>query len=98
MIVNRRTYNIKFGAMEGALELLKLEGTAARTRGYTDPYRVYVSNIGQFSQIALEWEFETLAALEEFWTSWRPANPEFLEKWFGLQRGEIEIEVWDRVE
>ena len=98
MIVNRRTYNIKFGAMEEALELVKPEFAAVRTRGYTHPYRIYVSNIGQFSQIALEWEFQTLAELDEFWTSWRPENPDFPEKWYGLQRAEIEIEVWDLVD
>jgi hypothetical protein len=84
--------------MEEALELVKPEFAAIRTRGYAHPYRIYVSNIGHDSQIALEWEFQTLAEFEEFWSSWQPEDPEFVEKWYGLQRGDIGVEVWGLVD
>ena len=48
--------------------------------------------------MAIEWEFENLAAQETFWAGWRPKNPAFSKESFGLNRGEIQIEVWDLVE
>ena len=98
MIVDRRTYNIEYGRHQEALELLKAEFAAIREGGYAHPYRIYVSRIGQFSQVAVEWEFENLAEQETFWAGWRPRGPVFLKDWFGLQRGEIRIEAWDLVE
>jgi hypothetical protein len=98
MIVDRRTYNIKLGHDPEAIELIKAEFAALTERDASPPYRIYVSRIGQFSQMAVEFEFENLAAQERFWAEWRPNNPEFIEEWFGLNRGEIQIKVWDLVE
>jgi hypothetical protein len=98
MIVDRRTWNIKLGHDGEALDLIKAEFAALKARDACPPYRIYLSRIGQFSQIAAEYEFENLAAQEKFWAEWRPSTPEFIEHWFGLNRGEIQIEIWDLVE
>jgi len=98
MIVDRRTYNIEYGRYPEAIELLKGEVAAFKDTGYAHAYRIYVSRIGLFSQVALEIEFENLAEQESFWAGWRPTSPEFVKNWFGLQRGELRIEAWDLVE
>jgi hypothetical protein len=98
MIVDRRTWNIKLGHHQEAVDLVKAEFAALKERGACPPFRIYVSRIGQWGQIAAEYEFENLAAQEKFWAEWRPSNPKFIEEWFGLNRGEIQIEVWDLVE
>jgi hypothetical protein len=98
MIVDRRTYNIEHGRLQKALKLLKAEFAAIKEGSYAHPYRIYVSRIGQFSQVAVEWEFENLAEQGAFWTEWRPTSPEFMKNWFGLQWGEIRIEAWDLME
>jgi hypothetical protein len=98
MIVDRRTWNIKLGHGGEALDLIKAEFAALQARDACPPYRIYLSRTGQFSQIAAEYEFENLAAQEKFWAEWRPSSPKFIEDWFGLNRGEIQIEIWDLVE
>ena len=98
MIVDRRTYNIKLGHMQEAIELLKFEINAVIEQGISLPYRIHISRFGRFDQLATEYEFENLAAQEKFWTEWQPKNPEFIDKWFGLMQGEIQLEIWDLVE
>jgi hypothetical protein len=98
MIVERSTHNIKFGHMQETIELLKVEINATIERGISIPYRIYVSRFGRFAQLVTEYEFEDLAAMEKFWTEWRPKNPEFIDKWFGLMQGEGQREIWDLVE
>jgi hypothetical protein len=95
MIVDRRTYNIKLGQAEEAVELIKAELVAAKEASHTYSYRVYVCQIGQWGQVAVEFEFDNLAQQEAFWSGWRPKNPEFIKDWFGLNQGEIQIAIWD---
>ena len=97
MIVDRRTWDIAFGQADKAIELLKAEIEAAQKAGQIGSYRMYVSRIGQWGQVAVEYEFETLAEQEAFWAAWRPKHPSFIKEWFALNRGNIQIEIWDMV-
>jgi len=95
MIVDRRTYDIRFGHHNRAVELVKAELAAAQEAGSLDTYRVYVSQFGHFSQVAVEFEFETMADQQAFWAGWQPKNPGFVDEWFDeLNRGEIDISIW----
>ena len=97
MIVDRRTYNIKLGQAAKAVELLTAELVAAKEAGHSYGYRVYVCQIGQWGQVAVEFEFENLAQQETFWSGWGAKNPDFIKDWFGLNQGEIQIAIWDLV-
>ena len=71
MIVNRRTFNIKSGCMEDAVQLVQQETKAERERGgYSGPVRIYMSETGRFDRLAVEWEYENLAEYEQGWTEW----------------------------
>jgi NIPSNAP len=98
MIIDRRTYNFEPGRHQEAVDLVKAEFAALVGRDNETPYRITVSRFGRFSQVAIEWEFENLAAQEMYWAGWQPSTPEFLGTWFGLSQGEIQIEIWDLVE
>jgi hypothetical protein len=97
MIVDRRTYNIKLGQQDQAIQLLQAEMAALAADNAAPPYRIYLSHTGRFGQLAVEWEFGTPAERETFWTNWRPQAPSFVEHWYGLNQGEIQIDVWDLV-
>ena len=98
MIVNRRTFNIKSGHMEDAVQLLKQEDAAERERGgYSGPIRIYVSETGQFDRLAVEWEYENLAMYKQGWAEWgaRPTTPAFMEKWLTLTAEGGTNEIWN---
>jgi hypothetical protein len=98
MIVNRRTFNIKSGCMEDAVQLVKQETEAERERsGYSGPVRIYTSETGRFDRLAVEWEYENLAEYEQGWAGWaaRPTTPAFMEKWGAVtDKGGIN-ELWN---
>jgi hypothetical protein len=98
MIVTRHTFNVKNGRMQEAAELVAKEIAAERERsGYSGHTRVYTSNIGQFNQLAVEWEYENLAEHENFWAQWsaRPTTPAFFEKWAEVAEGTGTGEIWN---
>ena len=48
--------------------------------------RVLTSGFGTGYVLAVEYEFESLAESDEFWTEWfaRPESPAFMAKWHEL--------------
>jgi hypothetical protein len=57
MIVNRRTFNMRQGRTQEAIELVAKETAAERERsGYSGTVRIYTPNLGRFSQLAVEFE------------------------------------------
>jgi hypothetical protein len=96
MIVNRRTFIAKRGCLDAAAKMVVEE---LSKNDPPIPYRVYTANIAPFDSIAVEWEFEDLAAYEKAWTNWfaRPETPEFMEKWNELTESGGKNEIWDLV-
>ena len=95
MLVQRLIFNAKPGAMPKLAELLQAE--RARTGR---AYRIYTSHIGEHDRIAIEFDWEGLAELEQFWAQWM-ASPEgisFMQE-FDAQRERGAInEIWVLVE
>lgn len=101
MIVNRRTFNVKQGRMEELVALVLGEIAAVSEDGsYTGATRVYTSNIGTFNQMAVEWEYEDLAAYERGWAEWqaRPTTAAFMQKFIDLTKGGGTNEIWTLAE
>ena len=101
MIVNRRTFNVKQGRSQEAVELLAGEIAAEKERGgYSGTTRIYTSSIGQFDQVAVEWEYEDLAEYEKGWAEWeaRPTTARVMEKWLELTKSGGTNEIWDLAE
>ena len=98
MIVNRRTFNVKPGCGEKAVELLAAESAAEKRRsGFAGAVRIYSSDIGQFNQVAFEVEFQNLAEYETFWAgrAARPTSAEWLKKWSELEQSAGTNEIWN---
>ena len=59
--------------------------------------RVYTPNIAPFDRLAVEWEYEDLAAYDKAWTEWqaRSETAEFFEKWHQLTENGGTNEIWD---
>jgi hypothetical protein len=93
VIVNRRTFIAKQGCVQGLLDVLKAE---LETNPSPVPCRVYASSIARFDQVAVEWEFESLAAYEKFWADWfaRPETPAFMDSWYPLNETGGKNEIW----
>jgi hypothetical protein len=87
--------------MKEAVDMLAKESAAEKERGgYAGPVRIYTSNIGQFSQLAFEMEYEDLAAFEKMWTQWgaRPTSADWMKKWLELHIPGGSNEIWNLVE
>ena len=101
MIVNRRTFNVKPTEVDAAIEWLQQEIAQEQARGpLPGKTRVYVTSIGTFSQVAMEAEFEDLAAYDQFWTTWfsRPECQAANTKFTKLLRGGGANEIWALIE
>lgn len=101
MIVNRRTFNVKPGCGDKAVELLAAESAAEKKRsGFSGAVRIYSSNIGQFNQVAFELEFKDLAEYAQFWAEWaaRPTSAEWMKKWIELEASAGINEIWTLAE
>jgi hypothetical protein len=97
MLVDRRTWVVKRGRMEEALELFKAEG---KRIGSPPVWRLYAPNIGGFDLLALELEYESLEAYERSWAEYS-ASPEaaaFQEKLYELTEVGCANELWALVE
>ena len=68
---------------------------AFREVGFGGAFRIYVSNMGTLNQVAMEVEYESLAALEENLAQFgaRPTTPALAQKWSESHEGGIN-EVW----
>jgi hypothetical protein len=95
MIVQRLTFQIKGGQRTEVAGLLKAE--RERTGG---THRIYLSYLGRYDTIAMEFEFEDLAAMETFWSEWFDTSESaaFMEKWNDLLEAPRTNEVWTLVE
>ncbi len=96
MIVDRRTFDIKAGHLEEAVQLLM----ADVKRVGNPTVRYYTSQTGRINTLVIEHEHESLAAYEHFWHTWTTA-PEakvFLEKWQPLNETSGTHELWTLVE
>ncbi len=71
MIIDRRVFYIKAGHLEEAVQL----GLAESKRIGHPHVRFYTARTGRFDTLALEHDFESLAAYEIFWNAWS-ASPE----------------------
>jgi hypothetical protein len=98
MIVDRRTYNIKLGQQDQAIQLLQAEMAGLTADNAAPPYRIYLSHTGRFGQIAVEWDFGSPAERETFWRDWRPHASSFIKQWYEINQGDIQIQVWELVE
>ena len=65
MFVQRITFKAKPGTMLKIVELLQAERERAdRT------FRIYRSYLGEHDRIAIEFDFESLAKMEQSWAEW----------------------------
>jgi hypothetical protein len=97
MIVNRRTFNVKHGREQEAAALALKEIAAEKERGgFSGSARVYTSRIGTFNQMAVEWEYEDLAAYQKGGAEWsaRPTTAAFMQKWLELTKEGGTNEIW----
>ena len=96
MIVDRRVFYIKAGHLEAAVQLLVAE---IKRVGHPT-VRCYTAQTGRFDTLAVEHEFASLAAYENFWNTWS-ATPEakaVLEKWQPLNETGGTHELWTLIE
>lgn len=92
MIVNRRIFISKQGQEEKVVEVLK-SGLAFLP--YQPAYRLYISDIGPFNQIALEIEFKDLAEYERFWTgATENSTEDWWKAWFSATDTGGHNEIW----
>lgn len=95
MIINRRTFVSKQGQAEKVVEILK-KGIAYTP--FQPPHRIYISEIGAFSLVALEAEFTDLAEYERFWSVTTQNAPEnWWKEWFGATDNGGTNEIWRSV-
>lgn len=94
-MVDRRVFYIKAGHLEEAVKIV-----VAEVKRVGPPNaRFYTSRTGRFDTLAIEQEFESLAAHEKFWNAWN-ASPEakaVLAKWWPLIETGGTAELWDLV-
>ena len=96
MLVDRRTFYIQAGHIEETVQLLLAE---IKRVGHPT-VRCYLSRTGRFNTLAVEHEFESLAAYENFWEAWS-ASPEgqaVLAKWEPLNEPGGTSELWTLLE
>jgi hypothetical protein len=97
MLVNRRTFIVKNGCWEEAVAM----GVAEVQRiGLPRASRLYVSEIGPFSSLVGEFEFESLAEYEAFWAEYfaSPEGVAFNEKWGTVTESGGTNEIWRLVD
>ena len=88
-IVNRRTFVASRGATDDVVNMLK-QGTKQV------PYRIYRIHYGQFDQIALEMEFDSIAHMEKSWEEWFASEEAqtFMANWIEITEPGGANEVW----
>lgn len=92
MIVNRRTFIAKAGLPEKAVEILK---SGLVFVPFQQKYRIYISDIAPFSQVALEIEFKDLAEYDLFWTgTMEKTTDDWWQLWFSVTENGGQNEIW----
>ena len=97
MIVQRDTVYVKVGCMDQAIELIKAEMSK---REGPPKWRILTPQFGvRTDMIVVEWEFESLAKLEEFWAVWlaKPETAEFWKRYNQLVETGGHNETWNLV-
>ena len=87
-IINRRLFKIKMGMLQKAAAMMREEIEAfAAEGGYSGPGRIYLPHFAPQGTLAVEWEYEDLAAYEAQWAEYgaRPASADFLAKFGQLE-------------
>ena len=89
-IVNRRTFVAKRGHIDEAVKLLKGE------EGGDIVSRVYRCHYGTIDAVALEVEFESVAAMEQGWADWyaSPLGEQVMKRWLEITEPGGSNEVW----
>ena len=92
MIVNRRTFVIKPGCMQEAINLF------TTLRG-TDTFRIYVPEVSRFDILSIEIECKDLAEYEKMWDEWfsKPESKQFNEKLYTVLANGSTNEIWELV-
>ena len=95
MIVQRLTFRAKSGQRAAAAELARAE--RERVGG---THRIYLSYLGRYDTIAMDFDFEDLAEMEAFWSEWfdTPESAAFLKEWNGLLEADRTNEIWTLIE
>jgi hypothetical protein len=96
MIVCRWLYSAKVGKESEVAALVATEVERVAPSGV--PWRLFVSTYGQFGTVALEAEYESLAAFEEFNRNYvaTPGASAFGQKLGSLSRSPLKMEFWRR--
>jgi hypothetical protein len=91
--VNRRTFTTKRGKLVEAAELL----AQAQSIASEQTIRITPAEFGSFDTVAVEFDFESLAAYEAFWGGLadRPGAAEVLTKWGELVEIGGSNELWE---
>jgi hypothetical protein len=100
MYINRRTFPMKQGAMEPAIELFKdlvKDGKAANLPVAPREVKLLTAYFGPFDLLVMEVEFEDLASYESYWGEvfGHPLMVAFFEKWNTLNNGGGANELWE---
>jgi hypothetical protein len=97
MLVNRRTFLVRRGCFDEAVAMMVAE---VQRVGIPHACRLYVPEIGPFSTVVLEVEFESLAEYEEFWAEYFASaeGVAFNEKWGEVTESAGTNEVWELVD
>lgn len=93
MIVNRRTFIVKKGCMDRAVEMLRQAGDK---RSHSLPRRLYRPDIGPFDQLVLEIEHEDLADYERYWQAIRALSwfEDWMAEWLEITETGGRNEIW----
>jgi len=93
MLVNRRTFTVRKGRTAELLELLK---DAYERWPPAHAHRVYTPQFGQYDQLVMEGEWESLAEYEARWAEIRASDDwgPFMKKWQKLTRAGGTNEMW----
>ena len=96
MIVQRITYNVKPGRMQEAVALAAEQ--KVRYAGAV-PVRVYGPGLSPLDALAVEFEFENIAALDALWSRMGadPVWMAFMEQWNALMAGGGTNNTWTLV-
>jgi hypothetical protein len=96
MLTNRRTFNVKTGCMEAAIQLLKDTAVLVPVIS-ARPYRLQTAYFGPFDVLAMEFDFESLKEYEDFWGAviGHAVMEAFFEKWNVLTSGGGVNELWE---
>jgi hypothetical protein len=96
MFINRRTFKIKPGRQEEAVQALK--DVVAHAGDLARPTRVQTAMFGPFDVIVLDIEFDTMSQYDAYWQAGfeHPAVIKFFESWDSvLNAGGGINEIWE---